>query len=131
MRASTHEVADILSALVRVLRQMPDMPLKELGNFGESASFKRSYSKSERASALLSLVAFSKFSKREWANLIEELDMPIYVSPSYSARDVMGKICNALEEDPSLRKKLLSVARSGRSGASDQLLKTLSALVGE
>lgn len=131
MRATTHEVADILSALVRVLRQLPDMPLKDLGRYESFEPTKRSYSRSERASALLSLVAFSKFTKREWADLINELDMPIYVSPSYSARDLMGKICNVLEEDPSLRRRLMSMARSGSSGVSEQLLKTLSALVGD
>lgn len=131
MRLSTHEVADMLNALSRVLKRMPDMPLSELGQVDSRSSDRRPSTKSERASALLSLVAFSKFSKREWAELIYELDLPIYVSPSYSARDLMGKICNALEEDPLIRRRLMSAARAGGSGISNDLLKTLSALVGD
>lgn len=128
MRASTHEVADMLMALAKLLKRMPDGPMNDLVpiTVGRRDS---GQSTSDKATALLSLIAFSKFSKREWVELIHDLDLPITPIPTDSSRDLMGKIIKFLSENPIYQNKLLNIAKSSDNGKSSELLKTLSLLV--
>ena len=88
----THELARALTNLAKWLRAGPDI---ELSSLDASLSTRRNQAVGPPdAVALSTLVGFSKFSKQQWADLIEEYDLPVKVLSTYSARDVMGKIMN-------------------------------------
>jgi hypothetical protein len=121
----THELAKALTRLARWLRAGPNIELANLELLG---------SRSKRAApadavALSSLVAFSRFSKQEWAELIKEYRLPIEVKNTYSARDVMGKIMGYFAENPDARQQLMERVERQPSKASPELMRALSTLL--
>lgn len=125
----THELARALTSLAKWLRAVPDA---ELSSLDPSSSTKRSQTAGPPdAVALSTLVAFSKFSKRQWAELIEEYDLPVQVLSTHSARDVMGKIMNFFAENPDARQNLIERVERQPSKASPELMRALTTLLGK
>lgn len=121
-KITTHELADILVTVARLLRSMPEGPLEE--ELGRQRFRDERYIKSavREPSALVALVGFSKFTKRDWAEFIYDMDLPIHVSASHSARDLMGKIVGYFSDHPEGRARLRSLSRKGSRGATSQAL---------
>jgi len=121
----THELSKILTQLAKVLRSAPDV---ELSNFDQI--LRQSQKKSEPSSVALSaLVAFSKFTKQQWADLVKEHKLPVEVKSTYSSRDVMGKITNYFADNPEARKRLMEAVEKQPNAASPELTRALSILL--
>jgi hypothetical protein len=133
----THELAKALSVLAKLLRAGPDIELSQLEHIGlnviHADAYRLSQSQSQKrhsdAVALSSLVAFSRFTKKQWMELIEELKLPVQVRPTYSSRDVMGKIMNYFADNPNARLNLVERVERQPSKASPELLRALSTLL--
>lgn len=122
----THELAKALNTLARALRAAPNVELDMLA----LPTGKRVGSADPNDSvALAALVAFSRFDKRQWHELITTLSLPIRVTSSHSARDLMGKIMNYFAENPDARKRLTETAERQPSQASPELMKALATLL--
>ena len=80
------------------------------------------------ATNLESLLSFSKFSKAEWAKLIEEYSMPIDVKGSHSARDLIGKVLSCLDENADILNQIKSSKMTTEEGGSN-LSKAIRALI--
>ena len=125
----THEIARALTRIAKWLRAGPDVELSSLDTlFTNSKRAQRTAPPD--AVALSTLVGFSKFSKQQWAELIEEYELPVKVLPTYSARDVMGKIMNFFAENPDARQNLIRQVERQPSKASPELMRALTTLLG-
>lgn len=119
---TTHELADYLIMLARLLRTMPEGPVEEefrRKKYRDESSKMTAYSE---PSALVALVGFSKFTKNDWANFIHEMDLPIQVEPRHASRDLMGKIINYFSDHPEGRARLRSISKRGVKDETSQAL---------
>lgn len=121
----THDLARILTQLARWLRKSPNIEMEQL----QISALVPSEQPQADALALSSLVAFSRFSKPEWVELIQQLRIPVEVRPSYSARDVMGKLMNYFADHPEARQALMDEVERQPRKASPELMKALSSLL--
>lgn len=129
-KLTTHEVADLLVTLARVLRSMPEGPLEEEVERARYRDRERKFAAYSEPSALVALVGFSKFTKSDWVNFIHEMDLPISLDPKHSSRDLMGKIVSYFADHPEGRARLRSMSkRGGRGDASQALLDAFSVLM--
>jgi hypothetical protein len=127
---TTHELADLLVGLARMLRSMPDGPLDEEFQLVRHRERALKTSALSEPSALVALVGFSKFTKNDWAKFIEELDLPIRVEPRHASRDLMGKIVGYFADNPEGRVRLRNMSKRGvRGEASQALLDAFSVLM--
>lgn len=123
----THDLARTLTQLARWLRAGPNVDLASLDSITEERRSPKA--PSSDAVALSSLVAFSRFSKRQWAELIEEYSLPISVSVNHSSRDIMGKIMSYFADNPDARHRLMDRVERQPSKASPELMRALSTLL--
>lgn len=127
---STHEMADLLVMLARILRSMPEGPIEEELHRARSRDRERKFAAYSEPSALVALVGFSKFTKGDWVNFIHEMDLPISIDPKNASRDLMGKIVSYFADHPEGRVRLKNMSRRGVKGeASQALLDAFSVLM--
>src|SRR4051812_47660249 len=102
----THDFADALSQLARLLKQSPDTELSPFldGIRGERPA--RESSADEVALSLSTLAALSQIDKDQWIALIREYGLPIELRPRISSRDILGKLLSYLENNPAAMKKM-------------------------
>lgn len=130
IKLTTHEAADLLVTLARVLRSLPEGPLEEEMERARFRDKERKYAAYSDPSALVALVGFSKFTKGDWVAFIHEMDLPISLDPKHSSRDLMGKIVSYFADHPEGRARLRSMSRRGGKGeASQALLDAFSVLM--
>ena len=122
----THDLAKALTTRAKLLRAAPNVELEKLSL---PSSKRVATVNSDDPVALAALVAFSKFDKRQWYELITTFNLPIKVTTSHSARDLMGKIMNYFAENPDARKRLTETAERQPSQASPELMKALATLL--
>lgn len=129
-QVTTHELADLLVMLARMLRSMPEGPLDEEFRLARHRDREMKSSALSDPSALVALVGFSKFTKSDWANFIVEMDLPIHVETRHASRDLMGKIVNYFADHPEGRARLRNISKRGVKGeASQALLDAFSVLM--
>jgi hypothetical protein len=119
---TTHELADILVMLARLLRSMPEGPLDEEFKRARYRDHELKSSAHSDPSALVALVGFSKFTKSDWVNFIHELELPIVIEARHASRDLMGKIVSYFADHPEGRARLRSISKRGTRGDSSQAL---------
>ncbi len=124
----THELARALSLLAKWLRSQPDVELAMLDSVTSGARNHFVHHQTD-AVGLSALVAFSKFSKQQWAELIKEYELPVNVLPTHSARDVMGKLMGFFADNPDARRGLMDRVGRQPSEASPELMKALASLL--
>ena len=121
----SHELAQALSALARLLKAGPDVDISQLkvGEIFDSPTNR------DLALNLSTLVSLSRVDKSKWMELIREYGFPIEARPRDASRDVFGKICAYLETNPKAQEQLKAVATKASSKSSPELLKALTALL--
>lgn len=133
----SHEFARHLMHLAKLLRRGPDIELADATPdlFSTGASIRRDsrtgqfLNRDDIPLALNALLSLSSIDKREWANLIRELNFPIEVTSSQSTRDVVGKLLTFLEHEPAARDILSRRVKSKSARGSPELLRALNALL--
>ncbi len=123
----THDFAKQLAVLIKALRQLPNMPLEDLGLV--SAPRVRVVDQSSIPVALSTLVALNEIDKRQWISFIQENQFPIEIRPRDASRDILGKILKFLEQNPEARGKLTNAAQRERTSTAPELRRALDLLL--
>lgn len=121
----SHELAHALTTLARMLKSGPNVEISQLrlkDMFG-------GHSSQELALNLSTLVSLSSVDKSKWLELIKEHGFPIEVRPRDGARDIFGKLCAYLEENPQAQERLKQSATRSTSRSSPELMKALATLL--
>lgn len=129
-----HELATALKVLSNILKNGPNLEIKELPYFGlpprnEKIPTHTSKSNADLPIALSALLSLSRIDKQEWIALISDLGLDIDVRPRDASRDVVGKVLRLLEKDPEARDRLGRKVHSRESNASPELARALSSLL--
>jgi hypothetical protein len=122
----SHDLAKALHTLAGLIERAPNVPLEQL-TVGE-----RTLSDSESgkiAVSLSTLVDLSRVDKQQWLAFIDELHFPIDVRARDAARDILGKLLNYLESNPTAREQLKTKAAAKGSRESPELMKALASLL--
>lgn len=136
----THEFASYLVVLARLLRRGPNIDLREAHRMNSlfftvpTSSHRPSRQpqalrKEDIPVALNALLALSTIDKRDWADLIQDLGLPIVIRPRDASRDLLGKVLTLLEKDPHARDALTASVKSKSTRASPELMRALSSLL--
>jgi hypothetical protein len=123
----THDLAKQLSTLSRVLRQLPNMQLEDLGYV--SVPSRRSVDQSSIPVALSTLVALNDIDKRQWIAFIQENNFPIEIRARDASRDILGKLLKFLEQNPEARGRLTSAAQRERTSTAPEIRRALDVLL--
>ena len=119
----SHDVANILRQLAKILRDAPNIELSEL-----TISQPHQLKTSDMAIGLSTLVELAKIDKSQWLALITEYNLPVEIRPKDASRDILGKVLNYLEEHPEAQQKLKDSVNKD-SQASPELMRALSLLL--
>lgn len=122
----SHDLAQALTILARMLRSGPNVELAQLrfrDMFGDS------HSSQQLALNLSTLVSLSSVDKSKWLQLIRENRFPIEVRPRDGARDIFGKLCAYLEENPQAQEQLKASANRPSGQSSPELMRALATLL--
>lgn len=122
----SHDLAQALIALARVLKSGPNVELSQLRL---SDMFGGVPGSRELELNLSTLVSLSSVDKSKWVELIKEHGFPIEVRPRDASRDVFGKLCAYLEANPLAQEKLKSTATRSTGRSSPELMKALGTLL--
>lgn len=123
----SHDLAQALTVLARMLKSGPNVELAQLRfkeMFGDSHS-----SQQQLALNLSTLVSLSSVDKSRWLQLIRENRFPIEVRPRDGSRDIFGKLCAYLEENPQAQDQLKASANRSSGQSSPELMKALATLL--
>jgi hypothetical protein len=123
----THEFAKQLAILGKVLRQLPNMPIEDLGFV--TPPHRRSVDQSSIPVALSTLVALNDIDKRQWISFIEENQFPIEIRARDASRDILGKLLKFLEQNPEARGRLTNAAQRERTSTAPELRRALDLLL--
>jgi len=121
----SHELAQALSTLSRLLKSGPNVELSQL-KVGELFD---SHSARDLALNLSTLVSLSSVDKQKWMELIRENGFPIEVRPRDASRDIFGKLCAYLESNPQAQDRLKASATRTSGKSSPELMKALATLL--
>ena len=122
----SHDLANALSTLARMLKAGPDVELSQL-NIKDT--FGGPHSSESLALNLSTLISLSGVEKSKWVELIRENKFPIEIRPRDASRDIFGKLCAYLEENPLAQEQLKAKATRYTAKSSPELLKALSTLL--
>ena len=122
----THELAQALTTIARILRGTRNQELEE---FGASLRKNKQLSSGQVEIGLSQLVALSRVDKQRWISIIKGYDFPIEVRPRDASRDILGKLLRYLESNPEARRRLQRGALNTPNQASPELLRALSYLL--
>lgn len=131
---NAHDVARALTHLARVLKAGPNVPIEDVGNLGVHAgSTRKPRSKrdvADKGAALAVLSQLSQTNKRDLAELIFHLGLPVEVKNTDSVRDLLGRTLKYIAENPEVGRRL---AFSGDQGVSPSpaLANALAILLGQ
>ncbi len=123
----THELANAMSVLSRILKGAPNVDLKDLTILSPLAI--NGDDSADAALNLSTMVALSRITKQRWREMITEWGLPIEVPTTYSVRDTIGKVLRYLEDHPEELKRLQDGVASTSKRASPELMKALSILL--
>ena len=119
-----HYLAKSLKEFADILYQLPDKEISELSNY-----FKLPNELDTRQVALnlKTLHALSKIKKQEWIKVINDYNFDIVIEARDSARNIIGKILNYLDANPSAIDTLKRKAKEtkGKQSALSQALDIL------
>lgn len=104
----THDLAKALTQLGKLLRNLPNQDLAELGS---SLSKSASSPSVDIGVSLSVLASLSKFNKSNWEAIARDFELPVDIRPRDAARDVMGKILTYLAENDAERERVAMKAR--------------------
>jgi hypothetical protein len=114
---STHELADALEDLIRSLRAFPDVALDDLLLLSKKSRIVES--RAPRQTELISQAEiFSELlesSKSDLIRLIDESGVLIPYSSKDSAEAIARRLRRAMEEDPSVERRIVKVTRGSTS----------------
>lgn len=122
----SHDLAQALTALARLLKSGPDVEISQLrlhDMFGGPRSSQ------QLALNLSTLVSLSSIEKKKWVDFIQEYGFPIEVRARDGSRDIFGKLCTYLEENPLAQEKLKASTTRSTSKSSPELMRALSTLL--
>jgi hypothetical protein len=122
----SHDLAQGLSTLARLLKSGPNVELSQLRL---KDAFGGPQSSNELALNLSTLVSLSSVDKSKWLQLIKEHSFPIEVRPRDGSRDIFGKLCAYLEANPHAQEQLKATATRSTSQSSPELMKALATLL--
>ncbi len=122
----SHDLAQALNTLARVLRSAPNMEISQLQ---VQNLIRAPQSSSELALNLSTLVSLSKVDKSRWIDFINEQGFPIEIRNRDASRDVFGKLCSYLEANPLAQEHLRETAAHSTNKSSPELMKALSTLL--
>jgi hypothetical protein len=117
----THDAAQILKRLARMLQAAPNMDLGAAKVIGADVS------DGEIAVGLTTLVELARIDKQQWLSFIRQHEFPIKTRPADASRDVLGKLLKYLDQNPDEMKRLKDTAN--RTSSSPELLRALDALL--
>jgi len=98
----SHDFAQALTILARLLKSGPDVELSQL----QVGAVSDSYNNRDLALNLSTLVSLSSVNKQSGWKLIRENGFPIEIRPRDASRDIFGKLCAYLESNRRLKRKL-------------------------
>jgi hypothetical protein len=124
----SHELAHALNTLARLLKSGPNVELSQLRLHD---MFSGPRSSQQLALNLSTLVSLSSVDKSKWVDFIHEYGFPIEVRPRDGSRDIFGKLCTYLEENPQAQERLKASATRSTSKSSPELMRALSTLLKE
>ena len=122
----SHDLADALSALARLLKAGPN---SELSDLRIKDALGDPHSTQDLALNLSTLVSLSSVPKSKWVELIHEHAFPIDIRPRDASRDIFGKLCAYLEQNPRAQEDLKLSATTPSGKSSPELMKALSTLL--
>lgn len=122
----SHELANALSTLARVLKSGPDVELSHL-------KFKETLLGIDNpqglAVNLATLVSLASVDKTKWLGLIHEHGFPIDVRPRDGSRDILGKLFAYLENNVEAQERLKASVRRPSETAAPELMRALATLL--
>jgi hypothetical protein len=121
----SHELAQALSTLSRLLKSGPNVELSQL----KVRELFDSHSNRDLALNLSTLVSLSSVDKQKWMELIRENGFPIEVRPRDASRDIFGKLCSYLESNPQAQDRLKANVTKTSGKSSPELMKALATLL--
>lgn len=124
---NTHDLAKQIGNLAKALRQLPDMPIEELGFLNGPRT--RVIDQSSIPIALSTLVALNEIDKRQWISFIHENRFPIEIRARDASRDILGKLLKFLEQNPEARGRLTNAAQRERTSTVPELRRALDLLL--
>ena len=122
----THELGRALRDLSSILLSGPNVPLNQA--YITSDRDEQVHTPNLELS-LTALAALSRVGKRQWAELIINLDFPIEIRPRDASRDILGKLLRFLDREPTAREYLYERAKKREVHASPELMRALEALL--
>src|SRR5208283_4315788 len=102
----SHELAQALTTLARLLKSGPNVELSQL----KVREVFDSHSNRDLALNLSTLVSLSSVDKQKWMELIRENGFPIEIRPRDGSRDILGKLCAYLESNLQAQEQLKASA---------------------
>lgn len=123
----THDLAKVLSQLVKLLRDGPNVELEHLGDI-LARSLGGDIS-GRIAVNLSTLVELSRIDRKQWRAIISEHGFPIEIRQRDASRDILGKLLRYLEENPSARERLRASVAKRAGQASPELMRALDVLL--
>jgi hypothetical protein len=122
---TTHELAKALTVLTRILKEGPDVDVRDFRP-GQAASGMKS---ADIAVNLATLLELSRLGKGQWESFIKEHGMPLHTRPRDASRDLLGKVLRFLEEKPEFQERIRREAAKRNANASPELTRALSWLL--
>lgn len=122
----THQLAKALRTLSSILEQGPNVDIEKF-----NSCIKNDLSNREIAVNLKTLYSLSKINKQDWIKLIDDFGFKIDIQQRDSSRNIIGKILNYIDANPSaidtlkIKAKESSSSPSALNKALDILLKDL------
>lgn len=123
----THELADVLESLAKLLRSGPNSTLGDV-EIRDKLSRARDQSR-HIAVNLATLSKLAEIDKQQWLTFIEEYQLPIDLRPRDAARDIIGKLLRYLDSHPEARKRIETPRTGKTDDESPELMKALSFLL--
>jgi len=122
---TTHELAKALTVLTRILKDAPDVDIREFGSAQTTSGMKSA----DIAVNLATLLKLSRLGKGQWESFIKEHKMPLQMRPRDASRDLLGKVLRFLEENPEFQERIRREAARRDTTASPELSRALSWLL--
>jgi len=122
----SHDFAQALTVLARLLKAGPDVELSRLKMVDASAD---SFNNRGLALNLSTLVSLSSVNKQRWIELIRENGFPIEIRPRDASRDIFGKLCAYLVNNPQAQERLKANVTKTSGKSSPELMRALATLL--
>lgn len=129
----THDLSKALNHLSRVLRAGPNVELEDLVNLSTYVDRPRTTKpvpdQSDKGAALALLAQIASYNKRELADLISFLGIPVEIKNTDSVRDLLGRTLKFIHENPSVQNRLASSGSDRQANSASPLARALAILM--